>query len=285
MAGAELLGLVRGGDAERRHGRLDLLAAGALLALGIKELLNREEEGNPPGWTRQLDRFCAMPLPLLLGISSGLEVISPDDLFLFAKTASALLASGLNRLQEALYTAGFTVAASLALLVPFLAVLIGREQVLPWLERSKQLLFNKGDLLVGGLSLVLAGYLGWQGIDELPPEIGELEHLRSLSLRNNRLSLLPASIGRLRRLQLLTLQDARDEGQHEAVEIGPQVHDLVDTRIAQKLAQIPGVGMVSLAGGQRPAVRVQVSPGELAQRGLSMAEVRAAVASMPRSAA
>jgi multidrug efflux pump len=59
----------------------------------------------------------------------------------------------------------------------------------------------------------------------------------------------------------------------------PQVHDLVDTRIAQKLAQIPGVGMVSLAGGQRPAVRVQVSPGELAQRGLSMAEVRAAIAS------
>ena len=141
--------------------------AGALLALGIKELLNRGEEGNPPGWTRQLDRFCAMPLALLLGISSGLEVISPDDLFLFAKTASALLASGLNRLQEALYTAGFTVAASLALLVPFLAVLIGREQVLPWLERSKQLLFNKGDLLVGGLSLVLAGYLGWQGIEGL----------------------------------------------------------------------------------------------------------------------
>jgi multidrug efflux pump len=44
----------------------------------------------------------------------------------------------------------------------------------------------------------------------------------------------------------------------------PQVHDLVDTRIAQKLAQIPGVGMVSLAGGQRPAVRVQINPGELA---------------------
>jgi multidrug efflux pump len=58
----------------------------------------------------------------------------------------------------------------------------------------------------------------------------------------------------------------------------PQVYDLVDTRIAQKLAQIPGVGMVSLAGGQRPAVRVQINPGELAQRGLSLAEVRAAIA-------
>ncbi len=57
----------------------------------------------------------------------------------------------------------------------------------------------------------------------------------------------------------------------------PAVHDLVDTRVAQKLAQIPGVGMVSLAGGQRPAVRVQINPGELAARGLSLAEVRAAI--------
>ena len=146
---------------------LDLLAAGALLALGIKELLNGGEEGTPPGWTRQLDRFCAMPLPLLLGISCGLELISPDDLFLFAKAASALLASGLSHLQEGLFTAVFTLAASLALLLPFLAVLVGREQVVPLLERSKQLLFAKGDLLVGGLSLVLAGYMGWQGVEGL----------------------------------------------------------------------------------------------------------------------
>ena len=146
---------------------LDLLAAGALLALGIKELLNREEEGNPPGWTRQLDRFCAMPLPLLLGASCAIEVISPDDLFLFAKAASALLAGGLSRLQEVICTAAFTVAASLALLLPFLAVLLGRQQVVPLLERGKQVLFARGDLLVGGLSLVLAGYLGWQGIEGL----------------------------------------------------------------------------------------------------------------------
>jgi multidrug efflux pump len=57
----------------------------------------------------------------------------------------------------------------------------------------------------------------------------------------------------------------------------PEVHDLVDTRIAQKLAQIPGVGMVSLAGGQRPAVRVQINPGALAARGLNLSDVRAAI--------
>ncbi len=57
----------------------------------------------------------------------------------------------------------------------------------------------------------------------------------------------------------------------------PEVHDLVDTRVAQKLAQVPGVGMVSLAGGQRPAVRVQVNPSELAARGLELADIRAAI--------
>jgi hypothetical protein len=147
---------------------LDLLGAGALLALGLRDLLERREEGQePPGWTRQLDRLCAMPLPLLLGASCAIEVVSPDDLFLFAKAASALLSSGLSRVQEVLFTAGFTLAASLALLLPFAAVLLGRQQVLPLLERGKQLLFARGDLLVGGLSLVLAGYLGWQGIEGL----------------------------------------------------------------------------------------------------------------------
>lgn len=57
----------------------------------------------------------------------------------------------------------------------------------------------------------------------------------------------------------------------------PEVHDLVDTRVAQKLAQIPGVGMVSLAGGQRPAVRVQINPAALAAHKLNFADVRAAI--------
>src|SRR5688572_16099705 len=59
----------------------------------------------------------------------------------------------------------------------------------------------------------------------------------------------------------------------------PVVHDLVDTRLAQKLAQLPGVGLVSLAGGQRPAVRVQVNPSELAARGLNFSDVRSAITS------
>ncbi len=58
----------------------------------------------------------------------------------------------------------------------------------------------------------------------------------------------------------------------------PTVYDLVDTRIAQKLAQLPGVGMVSLAGGQRPAVRVDINPGAVASLGLTLEDVRSAIA-------
>ncbi|OZI62541.1 efflux RND transporter permease subunit [Bordetella genomosp. 11] len=57
----------------------------------------------------------------------------------------------------------------------------------------------------------------------------------------------------------------------------PQVRDLIDTRMAQKLSQIPGVGLVSIAGGQRPAVRVQVNPQALAANGLSMSDLRTAI--------
>lgn len=57
----------------------------------------------------------------------------------------------------------------------------------------------------------------------------------------------------------------------------PQVRDLIDLRVAQKLSQVSGVGLVSIAGGQRPAVRIQVDPEALAARQLSMAAVRQAV--------
>ncbi|WP_342622311.1 MdtB/MuxB family multidrug efflux RND transporter permease subunit [Pseudomonas alkylphenolica] len=54
----------------------------------------------------------------------------------------------------------------------------------------------------------------------------------------------------------------------------PKLNDLVDTRVAQKIAQISGVGMVSIAGGQRQAVRIKVNPDALASAGLNLADVR-----------
>ncbi|HXW82792.1 MAG TPA: multidrug efflux RND transporter permease subunit [Candidatus Binataceae bacterium] len=56
-----------------------------------------------------------------------------------------------------------------------------------------------------------------------------------------------------------------------------QVEDLADTRLAQKISQLSGVGLVSISGGQKPAVRIDVNPTELAGYGLSLDQVRLAV--------
>jgi len=55
------------------------------------------------------------------------------------------------------------------------------------------------------------------------------------------------------------------------------IHDLVENRLAMRLSQVSGVGLVSIAGGQRPAVRVQVNPQALAAAGLSLEDVRNAI--------
>jgi len=57
----------------------------------------------------------------------------------------------------------------------------------------------------------------------------------------------------------------------------PRVHDLVESRLAQKISQVPGVGLVAIAGGRRPAVRIQADPGALAALGLSIDDLRSAI--------
>jgi len=58
----------------------------------------------------------------------------------------------------------------------------------------------------------------------------------------------------------------------------PQVEDMADTRLAQKISQLPGVGLVSISGGQRPAVRIHANPTALASYGLTLEDLRSAVA-------
>src|SRR5690349_23155192 len=58
----------------------------------------------------------------------------------------------------------------------------------------------------------------------------------------------------------------------------PQVEDYADTRLAQKISQIAGVGLVSISGGQRPAVRIQANPRALAAYGLNLDDLRSTIA-------
>src|SRR5437867_4546497 len=57
-----------------------------------------------------------------------------------------------------------------------------------------------------------------------------------------------------------------------------KVEDLADTRLAQKISQLSGVGLVSISGGQKPAVRIQANPMALSRYGLSMEDLRTAIA-------
>jgi multidrug efflux pump len=56
-----------------------------------------------------------------------------------------------------------------------------------------------------------------------------------------------------------------------------KVEDLADTRLAPKISQLPGVGLVSISGGQKPAVRIQVNPTSLAAYGLNLEDLRTAI--------
>jgi multidrug efflux pump len=58
----------------------------------------------------------------------------------------------------------------------------------------------------------------------------------------------------------------------------PQVEDLADTTFAQKISQLPGVGLVSISGGQKPAVRIMANPTALASYGMSLEQLRTVIA-------
>ena len=61
-----------------------------------------------------------------------------------------------------------------------------------------------------------------------------------------------------------------------------QVEDLVDTRLAPKLSQLSGVGLVSISGGQKPAVRIQANPTALSSYGLNLEDLRTALTAHQR---
>jgi multidrug efflux pump len=59
----------------------------------------------------------------------------------------------------------------------------------------------------------------------------------------------------------------------------PQMQDLADTRLAPKISQLSGVGLVAVQGGQKPAVRIQANPTALSSYGLTMEDIRTAISS------
>jgi multidrug efflux pump len=65
----------------------------------------------------------------------------------------------------------------------------------------------------------------------------------------------------------------------------PKVEDLADSRLAPKISQLSGVGLVTIGGGQKPAVRIQINPATLATYGISLEDLRTALVSTSVNAA
>lgn len=144
---------------------LDLFAAGALLALGIRELDPKPEgfEDLQEGWIHKLEKVGQLPIALMMLVAPLTLLLSPDNLFLLAKGAALVQSNPYDRLTEIGLIIYFSVISSITLLIPILLVLLGKQQVQPWLQRGKLLIENRSSLILGGLSLGLAAYLGWQG--------------------------------------------------------------------------------------------------------------------------
>ena len=172
-----LLLLLLMGDAPKRRGGLFVLAwwlTSALVVIGLLTLghglLLDMSHGSKHRTGLDLiagGALVALSLPILLLISTATEIISPDDLLLFAKTAGVILAQGLSLEGEIASSLVFSLSASVLLLVPLVAVFLGRERVLPMLQQGKTTLLNRGELVLGSVSLGLGGYLSWQGITGL----------------------------------------------------------------------------------------------------------------------
>ena len=144
---------------------LDLFAAGALLALGIRELDPKPKgyEDLQNSWITKLAKVSQLPLALMMLVAPATLLLSPDNLFLLAKGASLVQGGQHPQLTEIGLIAYFSLISSSLLLLPIVLLLINRQLVQPWLQAGKSFIEARSSLILGLLSLALALYLGWSG--------------------------------------------------------------------------------------------------------------------------
>ena len=144
---------------------IDLFAAGALLALGMRELNPKPKDFKDVqgSWISKLEKVGQLPLTLLLLTAPLTLLLNPDNLFLLAKAAAVVQGGQQSQTIELGLIAYFSLISSTLLLVPIFLVLIGKQQVQPLLEQGKKMIEQRSSLILGVISMGLAAYLGWSG--------------------------------------------------------------------------------------------------------------------------
>jgi len=142
---------------------LDGLAAVALVTVAGFALLTRH--GNPSqaeGGLQQ--RLQGLPFPLMLALSCGCQLLSPEDGFLYARALNQLKQAGIQGAERfGAITMLWLISSSLMILPLVLLGAMGAMRTGHFLEPIKRGLVDHGVELGAILSLGLAGYLGWQG--------------------------------------------------------------------------------------------------------------------------
>jgi hypothetical protein len=141
---------------------VDGLAAGALVTVAGWALVRRH--GDPSQREGGFERLRQLPLPVLLALSCGWQLLSPEDGLLYARALNQLRQGGMEGAEQlGAIALLWLVSSSLMVLPLVLLVTMGPMQVARLIEPFKQGLDNHGVTLMAILGLSLAAYLGWQG--------------------------------------------------------------------------------------------------------------------------
>lgn len=143
---------------------MDLIGAGALMALGLFQLTPAVAIGEE-SWALQLmGQLPELDWLPLLGLGAGCALISPENLVFYAKEGGMLLTNHTSLLGDLEVGAVFVAVTTSLLLLPPLAWLLSGGSLRQPLNRLNDWLVHRAEWLVGVFALLLGVYLGWQGI-------------------------------------------------------------------------------------------------------------------------
>ena len=143
---------------------MDLIGAGALMALGLFQLTPAVAIGEE-SWAMQLmGQLPELDWLPLLGLGAGCALLSPENLVFYAKEGGMLLANHTSVLGDLEVGVVFVAVTTSLLLLPPLAWLATGGSLRQPLSRLNDWLVHRAEWLVGVFALVLGLYLGWQGI-------------------------------------------------------------------------------------------------------------------------
>lgn len=152
---------------EREQVMIDLVGAGALLALGLYQLTPQATLGEEGMALRLMNRLPEVDTALLVLIGAGGALLTPENLVFYLKQAGLMMVSQPGLSIDLEITGLFALAASSLLLLPPLAWVASGGAIRPTIESLEEWLQHRAESLVGVLALVFAAWLLYEGLHGL----------------------------------------------------------------------------------------------------------------------